>query len=190
MVEGFKIVIIGGGLSGCLLANGLLQHGIDFDVYEAEPIKRPRPGYQIRLGSNALSGFNACLTDAQRERLYPLFGRSGGVLASAPILYTPELKQMLDLTKFPVHTKSAPINRAVLRTFLSRPLQQVGKIQYDKKFIDYRILRRDGRADGIEVEFEDGTKTKCDLLISAEGSVSSVSQLHFRLKWANARTAE
>lgn len=34
--DAFKVIIIGGGLAGSLLANGLSEHAIDFVVYERD----------------------------------------------------------------------------------------------------------------------------------------------------------
>jgi 2-polyprenyl-6-methoxyphenol hydroxylase-like FAD-dependent oxidoreductase len=45
----FKILIVGGGLSGLSLANGLLKHGSDLDIqveiYERDPQDLNREGY-------------------------------------------------------------------------------------------------------------------------------------------------
>jgi hypothetical protein len=118
----FKVIIIGGGMAGSLLANGLLQHDIDFTVYERDVRGSNRAGYQIRLGAPALVGFRACLPPERMELLMKKFGRSGGMISSAPILYSTKLKPLLDLTKFPAYTKSAPINRVILRDFLAGKL--------------------------------------------------------------------
>ncbi|KAH6842261.1 hypothetical protein B0I37DRAFT_407360 [Chaetomium sp. MPI-CAGE-AT-0009] len=172
----FKIVIIGCGLAGGLLANGLLHANIDFDVYESAERDSARAGYQIRLGAPALRGFKACLDHEQQASLYKKFGRSGGVISSAPILYDAQLNELLDLTKFPAYTKSAPINRVVLRDFLRTLPDAAGRVKYGKKFTGYKVLRdQDGR-DTIRAQFLDGTVVDCDLLISAEGSRSVVNR--------------
>lgn len=115
----FKVIIIGGGLAGSLLANGLQLHDIDFMVYERDVKESNRKGYQIRLGASALVGFRACLEKERMDLLMKKFGRSGGVISSAPILYSTKLETLLDLTKFPAYEKSAPINRVILRDFLA-----------------------------------------------------------------------
>ena len=114
----FKVIIIGGGLAGALLGNGLVNKGIDCTIYEKDVRGSTREGYQIRLGAAALIGFRACLTKSQLDVLIKKFGRSGGFTLSAPILYDHNMLCQLDLTKFPAYTKSAPINRVVLRNFL------------------------------------------------------------------------
>jgi predicted NAD/FAD-dependent oxidoreductase len=117
-MDSFKVIIIGGGLAGSLLANGLINNAIDCLVYEKDTRSSKRGGYQIRLGASALAGFRACLDKTQMEALLKLFGRSGGLKSTAPILYDAQLNCLLDLTKFSAYSKSAPINRVVLRDFL------------------------------------------------------------------------
>lgn len=171
----FKVIIIGCGLAGALLGNGLLHADVDFEVYESDGADSKRDGYQMRLGAPALRGFKACLSEEQQAELYTKFGRSGGVILSAPILYDTQLNELLNLTKFPAYTKSAPINRVVLRDFLRAPLDDAGKVKYEKKFAAFNIVKSPevGR-NRIRVSFADGSTADSDLLISAEGSRSLV----------------
>lgn len=74
----FKVIIIGGGLAGACLANGLRRKGIDFVLYERDVENSQREGYQITMGANALVGLRACLEKDQVEQLMKKFGRSGG----------------------------------------------------------------------------------------------------------------
>lgn len=117
-MSGFKVIVVGAGLAGALVGNGLVNQGIECAVYEKDVRGSTREGYQIRLGAAALAGFRACLTKTQLDAVIKKFGRSGGMLSSAPILYDQHLTCQLNLTKFPAYTKSAPINRVVLRNFL------------------------------------------------------------------------
>ncbi|KAF5694553.1 NADP-binding Rossmann-like domain-containing protein, partial [Fusarium mundagurra] len=117
----FKAVIVGGGLAGSCLANGLLNKAkdpIDVIVFERDKQGSNREGYQIRLGASALVGFRACLTADQYQGLLRCFGRSGGVVSSAPAIFNKEMKLLLDLGQIPAYDKSAPIGRGRLRDFL------------------------------------------------------------------------
>jgi 2-polyprenyl-6-methoxyphenol hydroxylase-like FAD-dependent oxidoreductase len=170
----FKVIVIGCGLAGALLGNGLLHAGIDFDIYEDDEQQAPRDGFQIRLGSPALRGFKACLSESQCSSLYEKFGRSGGMVPSAPTLYDSQLNTLLDLTKFPAYSKSAPICRAVLRSFLREPLERQRRVHFGKRFVNYWIVKDDHGHATVRVSFQDGSEEGCDLLISAEGSRSLV----------------
>ncbi|KAE9378583.1 FAD/NAD(P)-binding domain-containing protein [Stipitochalara longipes BDJ] len=172
----FKIIIIGGGLSGALLANGLMLHEIEFMIYEKDERGSKRAGYQVRLGAPAIAGFKACLPPERMALLMRKFGRSGGLISSAPILYDTKFNCLLDLTKFPAYTKSAPINRLVLRNFLLEPVDAVGKIQYSKRFVSYETLEKKGAPGRIKIQFEDGTSDEADLVVSAEGSHSKINK--------------
>ncbi|ENH71291.1 hypothetical protein FOC1_g10006148 [Fusarium oxysporum f. sp. cubense race 1] len=137
-----KVIIVGGGLAGACLANGLINKAdgqIDVTVFERDEAGSERGGYQIRLGAHALIGFKACLTEEQYENLLPCFGKSGGVVSSAPCIFSPsDLMVLIDLSKAPVYEKSAPIARTRLRNFLQKPLQEREAIRFGKKFVRKR----------------------------------------------------
>ncbi|KAF4627829.1 hypothetical protein G7Y89_g10322 [Cudoniella acicularis] len=177
MAAPFKVIIVGGGLAGSLLASGLQREGVEYVLYERDDIDSKREGYQIRLGAAALTGFRACLEQTQIDALMKKFGRSGGLISSAPILYDPNFHCLLDLTKFPAYTKSAPINRVVLLDFLRQPIIDSGKLHYSKRLTGYETVKRQGKSDTIRVLFDDGTSDEGNLLISAEGSGSKINKL-------------
>ncbi|KAL2827268.1 hypothetical protein BJY01DRAFT_255768, partial [Aspergillus pseudoustus] len=156
-----KVVIVGGGLAGSLLANGLLESDISVTVYERDDESANRKGYQIRLGAHALVGLKACLSQQQLEYVLSKFGRTGGVVASAPALFDKNMKLQLDLSKFPAYTKSAPINRAVLRDVLQAPLRDAKVLQYGKKFLRYEVLEATGLS-RIRAYFEGGHVDEAD----------------------------
>src|ERR1700712_194116 len=147
----FKVIIVGGGLSGACLANGLLNNKsklpLKVAVFERDSEDGNRAGYQIRLGSHALSGFRGCLTKEQFDNLMLCFGRSGGSISSAPVLFDTDLNMMIDLSKFPAYTKSAPISRARLRDFLQAPLREEKLLKYGKTFSRFETLN-DGLGKG------------------------------------------
>ncbi|RGP79359.1 hypothetical protein FLONG3_2514 [Fusarium longipes] len=176
-----KITIIGGGLAGACLANGLINKSnnqIDVSVFERDEAGSERGGYQIRLGAYALAGFRACLTKDQFSSLLPLFGKSGGVVSSAPCIFSPsDLKVLVDLSKAPLYEKSAPVARVRLRDFLQKPLQERGIIQYGKKFVRYEIIQGNtAEQSSVRARFDDGSHHDCDILIAAEGSGSRVNK--------------
>ncbi|KAF1812565.1 FAD/NAD(P)-binding domain-containing protein [Eremomyces bilateralis CBS 781.70] len=172
-----KVIVIGGGLSGSLIANGLINHSkapIDVVVYERDEYDANRGGYQIRLGAAALTGFRACLTKEQYNSVLQRFGRSGGVVPSAPVFYDSQLSLVLDLRKYSAYTKSAPINRALLRDLLQQLLRERNILQYGKKFVRYEALDSVTQGlSGVRAHFADGTTDDADILIAADGNRSS-----------------
>ncbi|RKL38094.1 hypothetical protein BFJ72_g7556 [Fusarium proliferatum] len=176
-----KVIIIGGGLAGACLANGLINKSngkIDVTVYERDPAGSENAGYQIRLGAHALAGFKACLSPDQYAALLPQFGKSGGVVSSAPCIFSPsDLKVMIDLSKAPMYEKSAPISRLRLRNFLQKPLQEHGVIHHGMKYVRYEVLQDNtNERSSIRVHFADGSHQDCDILICADGSGSRANK--------------
>jgi 2-polyprenyl-6-methoxyphenol hydroxylase-like FAD-dependent oxidoreductase len=170
----FKVIIVGSGLAGNLLANGLINNNVEVEVYERLAITAKREGYQIRLGENALKGFRACLTDAQKNLIISKFGRASGSFASAPILYDRNFRPLLDLNKFPNYEKSAPISRKILRDLLAAPVENAGRLFYDKSFKSYKVINPGTPHEKIRVIFDDGTSSDCDILVAADGAHSKV----------------
>ncbi|KAF5543997.1 hypothetical protein FNAPI_9524 [Fusarium napiforme] len=143
-----RVIIIGGGLADACLANGLINKS------------------------------DACLTEDQYANLLPCFGKSGGVVSSAPCIFSPsDLKVLIDLSKAPVYEKSAPIARTRLRNLLQKPLQERDAILFGKKYVRYEVMQ--GKTAGqssIRVHFSDDAHHDCDVLISAEGSGSRINK--------------
>ncbi|KAL6703954.1 hypothetical protein ACN47E_008892 [Coniothyrium glycines] len=174
-MSSFKVIIIGGGLSGGLLANGLLNNNIDFMVYERDHNDSKREGYQIRLGDGAQAGFRACLTPTQLEAIMSKLGKSTVAAAQAPSIFTTQFKEIIDLSSIPNYAKSAAINRVVLRDILLSYVKDVDRIRYGKAFVKYTTIQDSGR-ERVCVEFADGTTDICDLLVAADGAYSKINK--------------
>ncbi|KAF1989845.1 FAD/NAD(P)-binding domain-containing protein [Aulographum hederae CBS 113979] len=180
----FKVIIIGGGLGGSLLANGLVnqketQSPISVVVYEREAEDAHRRGYQIRLNAHALNGFRACLSATQLDQLVKKFPRSGAnaTRGSAPVLLNKDLELMLDMSKFSVYATSSPINKEVLRDTLQEPLREKGIINNGKKFVRYEMIPGEKMGTSqVKVHFADGSDDIGDVVIAADGPTSKANE--------------
>ncbi|KAG7068823.1 FAD/NAD(P)-binding domain-containing protein [Colletotrichum scovillei] len=170
----FKVIIVGGGLAGSLLANGLARHNVNFEVYERQEKNSKREGYQIRLGEDTFIGMRACLDQDQIDSISNHFGRSAS--SQAPILYDKHFRKIFEPGRDPNYTQSSPISRVILQDALREPLDTIGKIHYQKKFKDFNICPG-VHLDIVEVNFDDGTSDVCDILLAADGNNSQINNL-------------
>lgn len=168
----FKVIVVGGGLAGALLANGLQNNNVDVTVYERDK-KDSERGYQIRLGESAMLGFRACLRDQDIATIARSFGQSSMSGSTAPTIMSSRCEEILNLTTIPSYTKSFAISRSVLRDILTEPL---GLMEYEYAFSWYEIVRDIDGNERVRVYFSDSSFDDCDILVGADGSHSRVSR--------------
>jgi len=72
-MQPFHVSIIGAGLGGLCLAQGLKRAGISFDIYEKDALSHSRKqGYRIRINEAGQTALSRCLP----QDLYALFLQS------------------------------------------------------------------------------------------------------------------
>ncbi|KAH7183705.1 uncharacterized protein B0J16DRAFT_374098 [Fusarium flagelliforme] len=173
----FRVCIVGGGLAGSLLANGLINNGVDTIVFERDEENLKREGYQIRLGDAAMTGLASCLTDSQLEAIVQRLGRYSGSSKTAPSICNTKFQTILDLSALPTYSKSSAINRVVLRDLLLDPVAAKGKVKFGKQFSHYEITKNGvGGNESVKVIFKDGLSEYCDILVAADGSGSKINK--------------
>lgn len=170
----FKVIIIGSGLAGALLANGLIREGINVHVYERYERNSRRDGFQIRLTLPAILGLRSCLTPEHLAAVVKNFGPATGMKGEAPRVLHKDFSLLVDFSRFPAYGKNVPINRGILRNALSEPVYEAGKLDFEKSFESFEVIADGTEHEKIRVWFHDGSSDECDILIGADGSYSKV----------------
>ncbi|HEU5097839.1 MAG TPA: FAD-dependent monooxygenase [Roseiflexaceae bacterium] len=169
----FTVLIIGGGLGGLCLAQGLKKAGIRADVYERDRAPDDRlQGYRIHIEPQGNRALAACLpTDLFRQ--YLATSGSGG---SGFRISTEQLKQLVFFHAPAPAADRDPakldrsVSRITLRQILLAGLEDI--VHFDKTFTHYQETA-DGR---VTACFADGTSATGDLLVAADGGKSRVRQ--------------
>ncbi len=168
----FHVLIVGGGLGGLCLAQGLRQAGISVAVYErdATPLIR-RQGYRIHIDARGANGLRACLP----SQLFELFTATASPPGHQITVMNKHLKKLRVIGSPKVDTTSpAPFNagvdRLTLREILLAGLD--GIVSFGKEFSQY-----EQQADGsVQASFADGTVAQGNVLVAADGVNSRLRQ--------------
>ncbi|MEV5721694.1 FAD-dependent monooxygenase [Amycolatopsis mediterranei] len=164
----FEIMIIGGGLGGLCLANGLTSAGIEVTVCERDAGAGFRDqGYRISLKPTGAQALHDCLP----PHLFDL-------CVATSIGHGIRMMVFADTELRPKFSKPVPqqepglsgfgVNRLTLREILLAGLDD--RVQFGKTFDKFEQLEG-GR---VRAWFADGTSTDADLLVGADGTHSAV----------------
>lgn len=166
--DSFKVLIIGGGLGGLCLAQGLKKAGIDFQVFErdASPTSRLQ-GYRLSMNPAGLESLHTNLPQPLWNQLEAALNpQTEGISFISQQLDPRFFKKTPDPVDA-VH-RFGSISRGTLRAILLSNLDS--QVEFDKKFAHYELL-----ANGkVRCFFEDGTWAEGDLLVGADGTKSPV----------------
>lgn len=157
-----RVIIIGAGLGGLTLAQGLLAEGIDFDLYERDGDAEARfQGYRIGLGDEGLEGLRSCLP----TRLHPLLEAISGEVSGDGRRVDIHLNE---LGRQAAQYEGKMFDRHVLRHLLLAGLGD--RVHFGKQLTAYEVLP-DGT---VLARFIDGTSSTADLMVGADGMGSTV----------------
>ncbi|SCL27476.1 2-polyprenyl-6-methoxyphenol hydroxylase [Micromonospora rhizosphaerae] len=171
---GMKVVVIGGGIGGLALAQGLNKAGLEVAVFERDrtPTERMQ-GYRVHINRAGSRALHACLP----PQLFDAFVAT----AAAPNpragigMYDHRLRELIwfdaagDATKDPVESDKS-VSRISLRQVLLVGLDDV--VRFGKTFTHYEV-NPDGT---VTAHFGDGTSESGDVLVGADGGSSRVRQ--------------
>jgi len=163
------VVIIGGGIGGLTLAQGLKKAGVSVAVYERDQTRTDRvQGYRVHINPVGSRALHACLP----PHLFEAFERTCGRPSKAMHFLTENMDTLLTLSMEFASTdpiaKHRSVSRITLRQVLLSGLE--GVVQFGKAFTHY-VTKPDGR---IVAHFEDGTIAEGDILVAADGGGSRV----------------
>lgn len=170
-MQDFHVVIIGAGLGGLCLAQGLKRAGIRFDVYERDPAADSRlQGYRIRIDKSGQQALASCLPTA----LFDLFRATASTSPRSACFLTPQLLPVTGRTPMSWDTGEndddgdLSVNRLTLREILLSGIED--HVHFGHALTRYRRMD-DGR---VEVYFEGAASVSCSLLVGADGVNSQV----------------
>jgi salicylate hydroxylase len=169
-----KVVVIGGGIGGLTLAQGLLGAGVDTEVFERDRTPTDRmQGYRVHINPSGSRALHACLP----PHLFDAFVAS----AAAPNpragigIYSHRLRELIwfggigDAPPDRVDSGKS-VSRISLRQVLLAELDNA--MHFDKTFAHYQV----NPDTTVTAHFTDGSSASGDILVGADGGNSRVRQ--------------
>lgn len=166
-----KVLIVGGGIGGLALAQGLRRAGVDVAVHERDHGVGSRwEGYRIHINPTGARALRALLPADGWQEFLATAGPGGdfGFL-------TEQLDELVVVEESIMYPRAAEptenhyaADRATLRRVLAGGLYDV--VRFGSEFVGYET-RPDGR---VEARFGDGSTAVADLLVGADGPSSRV----------------
>lgn len=163
----FRVVIIGGGIGGLCLAQGLRKAGVRVSVFERDRSPTARlQGYRIHVSPRGARALQQCLPN----HLWQAFADSCGRSPHSFRFLTHRMEELLRVES-PEGSEAErhySASRSRLRQVLLTGLDEV--VHFDRVFSRYEVLT-DGR---VRAHFEDGRTADGDVLVGADGGNSRV----------------
>lgn len=166
---GLRVAVVGGGLGGLCLAQGLRRENVDVTVYErdASPAGR-RQGYRLHVDARAGVALERCLP----PELFELFLATCGNPGRRFTVVTEHLKMLHEVPydaaadPFAPATLATSVNRQTLREILASGLE-------DRTVFGSELTYYEASGESVRLHFADGRRAEADVLVGADG-VNSV----------------
>lgn len=170
-----RVLVIGAGLGGLCLAQGLRKAGVDVAVYERdEGLVVRKQGHRVHIDSRGEQALRECLP----QSLYDLFLITRGQPSRGVAMFRAVDGQLQEggTQPFPesgneeLVVVGSAVDRLTLRQILLAGLDDA--VHFNKAFVRYE-QQEDGRVCAC---FTDGTRAIGDVLVAADGVGSRVRQ--------------
>jgi 2-polyprenyl-6-methoxyphenol hydroxylase-like FAD-dependent oxidoreductase len=166
---GLHVLIVGGGLGGLCLAQGLRRASVSVAVHErdASPVSGQQD-HRLDIDARGVRGLRHCLPPG----LFDLFVATSGRPGSQVSVVNERLRQLHEMRlPDPVDAeRGLPASRRTLREVLLAGLDDV--LHFGSEFTRFeRLADRTVRA-----HFADGTSATADILVAADGAGSQVRE--------------
>jgi salicylate hydroxylase len=165
------VIIIGGGIGGLALAQGLKKSGVNFAVYERDLTSTGRvQGYRVHISPGGSLALHECLP----PHLFEVFVRTCGKPSQAIHFVTERMKVLLALNELNAPQGSGTVarhrsvSRITLRQVLLSGIEDA--VHFGKSFVRYE----ESPTGRLVAHFEDGTTAEGDVLVAADGGGSRV----------------
>ena len=164
-----RILVIGAGIGGLCLAQGLRRRGVSVAVYERDRAPDARlQGYRLSIEPAGSAALHACLPAELWQILVAMSGDQGERMG----VFDEQLRELM--TEDPKAGATDPasgshaVSRVTLRQVLLAGLED--SVHFGKEFVRYERTP-DGQ---VTAFFADGTSAVGDVLIGADGARSRV----------------
>jgi 2-polyprenyl-6-methoxyphenol hydroxylase-like FAD-dependent oxidoreductase len=163
---GPRVAIVGAGLGGLALAQGLLAAGVEAVVHERDPSPRfRRQGYRLHISETGERALAELLPAPVHRRVVATASRPGDLFAAFDHQLTPLFEQVTPVT-------DADAVRAVDRYAFRRALMTGLE---ERIHFDHEVREHTTRADGrVELRFADGQTEVADVVVGADGVGSRI----------------
>ncbi|MFF3404287.1 FAD-dependent oxidoreductase [Streptomyces sp. NPDC002659] len=172
-MRNLKVVIIGGGIGGLCLAQGLRKSGINVALHERDRSSSfRRQGYRLYIDPHG----HLALANNLPGYLFELFLRTSCKLNPWLLAYDEQLNARgttrlpsIDSTRQTGLERHAGADRLILRQILIADMEDA--VRFNSVFTHYEQSSPAGR---ITAHFSDGTQDTGDVLVAADGIKSRV----------------
>lgn len=166
------VLIIGAGMSGLLLAQGLKHRNVPFQVFERDAALASR-GHRYRIMDGGLNAFEKTLSPG----MWTLFQETHAGRIEPPALAVLDAAtgQQTDTWRF--GDRSVNVDRPWVRELLLNGIED--RVHFGNGFQRYELLSDSNGKDGVRVHFADGSSATGRTLVAADGVSSKVRRQMF-----------